>query len=397
LQLLFLRIGMKLKRWMLVVGFVVCGTVAVAQPGARKPVLEWQRLYGEEGFEEEFAGIVSAGASSWAVASQARKQGVAADLSSRHLVLRVLAPDGQVQTASQFQRSAATKGPGVAVFGEERDLVALSSGDLVHLVTVEAGVPAVLKTDRLGKELAFELLASLKGAELQKLLPLPDGGFVLLGQRNADFFLARIDGAGKLLWQKTEDAGAIDVLTDGVVLSPTQFLVVGGSGEYDILERGSSKVWVKKYDTDGKLISENSFPGRRARLGATGEGYFHLAYDQSASDAQQIVVQRMSEGLATVWSTRILEAPSGYSTFRVTGDPSGGVVVVGAKAEKPYVVGLDRQGGRQWEFWGRDLLSADEYGIAMSGKTVFVGSSVFAPTEGGKFVQRVRVFKLVLS
>ncbi|MCU0430926.1 MAG: PKD domain-containing protein, partial [Cytophagaceae bacterium] len=69
---------------------------------------------------------------------------------------------------------------------------------------------------------------SLGNFKLTKVLPLEDGGYLVGGSKNNDYYVRRISGCGEMLWEKTFTSNWEDYLTD-IVSSPDGGFVLAGS------------------------------------------------------------------------------------------------------------------------------------------------------------------------
>lgn len=361
-----------------------CWLLLAAVPGfafgQAGPRLAWEKLYGDDGFETELGGLVIDADGTLAVAALAQRAGVGAG--AARLVLWTLGTEGEVRATRPFGDPAPV--------AEIRDLVRVG-GDLwlLGLTASERAVLVDLKGPRV------ESLQGLGGpVGPWKIVGAADGSLVLLGQRSLDFLIARVDKAGKLLGQEQDDRGAMDSLFDGVPAPGGGFVAVGDSGTYDMLDRGPSQVWVRRYSPDGKVVAERTFLGRRGRLAGDGKGRYLLVYDQSATDAQQIRAELLDEGLKTVWQREILNAPQGYAIFDALHDAPGWIVF-GARDEKPFLTGLDAAGKPAWTFWDPALQPADEYEAVALKDQIFVASSTFVEGSDGKISKKVRLLKLI--
>jgi hypothetical protein len=361
-----------------------CWLFLAAMPGfafgQAGPRLAWEKLYGDDGLETELGGLAVHPNGTLTVAALAQRPGVG--VGAARVVLWTLGTEGEVR---------ATKGLGdPAPMAEIRDLARVG-GDLwlLGLTASERAVLVELQGSRV------ESLQGLGGPVAPwKIVGAPDGTLVLLGNRSLDFLIARVDKSGKLLGQDQDDRGAMDSLFDGEPAPGGGFVAVGDSGTYDMLSRGPSQVWVRRYSPDGKVVAERTFLGRRGRLAGNGKGSYLLVYDQAATDAQQIRAELLDEGLKTLWQREILNVPRGYATFDALHDAPGWIVF-GAQEDKPFLTGLDTAGKPAWTFWDPALQPADEYQAVVLKDQIFVASSTFVEGGDGKISKKVRLLKLI--
>lgn len=375
MQLLRL-IDRKLFCWLLL---AAVPALAFGQAGPR---LAWEKLYGDDGLETELGGLAVNADGTLTAAALAQRTGVG--VGATRLVLWTLGTEGEVRATKVLGDPApVAEIRDLARVGGGLWLLGLTANERAKLLELGAGEPRVQDVPALGGPLG-----------LWKIVGTPDGNLVLLGQRSLDFLIARVDKSGKLLGQEQDDRGAMDSLFDGVPAPGGGFVAVGDSGTYDMLDRGPSQVWVRRYSPDGKVVAERTFLGRRGRLAADGKGGYLLVYDQASTDAQQIRAELLDEGLKTVWQREILNAPQGYATFDALHDAPGWIVF-GAREDKPFLTGLDGAGKPAWTFWNPELQPADEYTAVALKDQIFVASSTFVEGIDGKIIKKVRLLKLI--
>jgi uncharacterized membrane protein len=130
-----------------------------------------------------------------------------------------------------------------------------------------------------------------------------DGGFLLLGHsrsdkggdkseprrsgpREPDFWVVRIDGEGKKLWDRTFGGNSHDYCRNAIALKDGSFLLLGDSqsgvgGDRSEPNRGLSDMWVIKIDSNGEKVWDKAYGGDRyeycSSVVALQDGSFLLA------------------------------------------------------------------------------------------------------------------------
>lgn len=88
----------------------------------------------------------------------------------------------------------------------------------------------------------------------------PDGsgGFILVGQKNNNGWIMRVDSSGNVLWSREYGGSNIDLFKEVIVIPPYAF--VGGSTQS--VGAGNWDVWILKVDiTDGDVIFSKTYGG----------------------------------------------------------------------------------------------------------------------------------------
>lgn len=140
----------------------------------------------------------------------------------------------------------------------------------------------ILKLDNQGNLIWSKTYGSSFSETMKKLVPAPDGGFYFLAYSESlnpfsqdgdvtghhggygDFWLAKTDSAGNLLWNKCIGGSGFDNPSDMILSSNNELILMGNtaSSDGDIVFTGSSdtgRVWVVRTDLNGNLINERRF------------------------------------------------------------------------------------------------------------------------------------------
>jgi hypothetical protein len=108
------------------------------------------------------------------------------------------------------------------------------------------------------------------------------GGYVLVGQKNNDGWVLRVDGNGDVIWSKTYGGTNLDVLTD--VLVSGSYIFAGGSTQS--AGAGNWDTWILKLNlNDGSVEFSKTYGGLAEEevrsLMPKGSGVMVLAYTRS--------------------------------------------------------------------------------------------------------------------
>jgi len=108
------------------------------------------------------------------------------------------------------------------------------------------------------------------------------GGYVLVGQKNNDGWVLRVDGNGDVIWSKTYGGTNLDFLTD--VLVSGGYIFAGGSTRS--AGAGNWDAWILKLSlNDGSVVFSKTYGGSADEevrsLMARGSGVMVLAYTKS--------------------------------------------------------------------------------------------------------------------
>ncbi len=94
--------------------------------------------------------------------------------------------------------------------------------------------------------------------ELHDLAPDGSGGYILVGEKNEDGWILRVDGSGDVLWSRVYGSSDEDELKSVIVVPP--YAYVGGTTESS--GAGDEDVWIMKIDiTDGDIVFSKTYGG----------------------------------------------------------------------------------------------------------------------------------------
>ena len=141
----------------------------------------------------------------------------------------------------------------------------------------------IYRNDELGNELWSQVYEGDKdGDELQVILPLSDGNFLLGGSSGSgvfgaksdpsrggkDFWIIKVGEFGNQLWDKTYGGDGDDLLTEMLILDDESILLLGtsssnNSGEKSQASRGGKDFWIVNIDQSGEVLWDKTIGGSR--------------------------------------------------------------------------------------------------------------------------------------
>ena len=226
------------------------------------------------------------------------------------------------------------------------------------------------------------------------LAPLADGGWILAGNtrrsRGGDFdaWIIALDRDGQTLWEHTRGGPRTDQI---FTVAPTMDGGAVFAGHTRSVGAGESDHWLFRLDGEGRLLWERVFGGaqndRIRNLIATADGGF-LASGFTASDGvgnRNALVLRLDADGNIVWE-RVLGGAGDDGAFDAAELPQGGFAVVGyQRVETGYdlwVVNLNDDGDEVWartldrsEFdAGTGVVAVPDGGIILAGITAIPGT-----------------------
>ena len=233
-----------------------------------------------------------------------------------------------------------------------------------------------------------------------------DGGLCTAGRTASqgagleDVWIVRVDGDGKLLWEKTFGGAAID-RGRAIVETPDRGLVIAGATESK--GAGEFDVWVIKVNAAGELLWDQRFGGIAtdwaSSVVVTSDGGLAIgAYTQVDADtpydfwviklnsAGALLWQRRFGGAATDWSNAITETADkslvvvGHTESKGAGKADFWVLKLGADGEPLW----DRTFGGPRTDYASAVTATRDGGVIVGGMTQSQGAGGFD----------IRVFKL---
>jgi hypothetical protein len=204
----------------------------------------------------------------------------------------------------------------------------------------------------------------IEPAELTAVRETTDRGIIVAGASSNlgagglfDGWVVRLDGIGKVLWEKSYGGAGNDFLFRPIETDGGRFIAIGGTASFGA---GGGDVWVVWIDEHGELTHEMAYgaQGSEIAIGAslTGAGLLLCgdtdSFGAGGDDGLVMLVHPVTGDV--VWSKSY--GGSADEMFRgVTGLAAGGSVVVGettsfgAGGSDLWVVRLDGNGNPLWE------------------------------------------------
>ncbi|MBK7296139.1 MAG: hypothetical protein IPI91_05490 [Flavobacteriales bacterium] len=180
------------------------------------------------------------------------------------------------------------------------------------------------------------------------------------GEGGYDGYLAKLDGSGNILWEKTYGRSDWDFFNDVALLPDGGLVLTGTTYSYGNV---SGALWHVRVDGNGELIWSNLFSGPTAREGSsskpTADGGFILAGSViSASGDKDALLVKLDAAGNEVW----LNSYGGDSldiAYDVIQTADGGYSMVGSTHSysvwtEAFHVRTDANGSKQWhKNWGQ--------------------------------------------
>lgn len=218
-----------------------------------------------------------------------------------------------------------------------------------------------------------------------------DGSIAVLAERIvvgvawADFWLAKLDGDGQILWERIYGGGDVEYPSDLLETATGEYLITGSSVSFSSNLWGDA--WLLKLDRDGEIIWQKKFGGERFEKGyhilPASEGGYLLAGVTASyviyPDYGHVWLIKLDTDGAITWQ----------KTYRIS--PGAGEPVIGyMAATDSYVISTRTDTAESWTFavdtngnimWQKffdfpggigDLQPTDDGGIIMAGPSINV-------------------------
>ena len=372
-----------------------------SRPSEESFRLVWDKRYGDDRFWNEYKAMAIGKNGETLIAVSARNAPDANDANINRLLLWRIDQKGDITSETEVKKpqgssKSVAKTPMSAAI---KDLAVLENGDALLIVDFEGGHPSIVKVDRSGRQsLTKNIAAPSRHISLFKMVPASDGKFLLLGHESMDAFAIEIDASGNVLWERKTDRGKMDLFVDGITNQDGEFILIGNSGQYDILLGGPSDVWISRYDANGGVKDEKSFQGRYGRVVQTQEGSYGVVYDKGTSDRQDIRLKLLDLDLKEVWESQLLTVTPGFLDFKIAALPGGGFIVAGGKDGKPLVARVDVNGKKIGTFQNDAKMPIDigNYGLVQRNDEILVSSSVIDIKDKTIVTRKIRMMRIIL-
>lgn len=389
-----------------VVAIIICWAASVlaapliqAQSPKAPLTVALERRYASELFWYQYKAAAVTTNSDVLIAVTARSSPYAQTSTSSHLWLWRIDRNGEKTAQTEIKNPFTTgENHGSNVEIGIQSLVALDSGEALLIVEFDPARPSFVKIDKNGNQVITKrLVGPSRQLSLSKMIPAPEGQYLLLGHESLDALALRIDSMGNILWEKKDDRGRIDLFVDGIPTADGGFLLVGNSGTYDANGAGPSIVWVGKYDGSGELRKEIVLKGRYGSVTRADASGYAMVYDKSSASSQDVWVQNLDLDLKLRWESQVLAVDSGSSTFKIAAVQDSRLIVSGAKYGRPYVVNMDAAGNILQTFYGEKMTISVTYDLVPSKNGFLIFSSIYSYDDKIRIHREVRLDRFSVS
>ncbi len=215
----------------------------------------------------------------------------------------------------------------------------------------------LIRTDAAGNLLDSNLLGD-KTTAPSDLTVMPDGGAIIVGARNQNGWLARVDGTGALMWERQlggDQSEAINTVTP----DPSGgFVAAGGTRSRGL---GGWDAWLVRFDASGEVLWDRTYGGAEGDLfwkvrPVPDGGYVGGMYTESTADGGWAgALLRMDGDGFLMWQRQYGNEDSQYLWVAVP------------LADGGYLLGGDNSVGDDVEAW---LMRTDAFGNLECGECI---------------------------
>lgn len=237
--------------------------------------------------------------------------------------------------------------------------IAISADDSFLIVAgSNSGSSVLLKASFNGNILWSKYIEHIKN--ITKILYLPDGNFLLIGEQNGNPFFMKIDATGREIWTKFSSRPQYGVFLDGIVTKEGGFILVENTGATTNLINDTSDIFIAKYNAIGDKLNEKYLPGRYGNIAKGQNDSIAILYDKSTTTAQDTWIQAYNSDLSPIWNMNIASQIIG-TEFSMSSLANGNFIVAGTAAEslKTLTYYIDQMGIVKWNYLGK----SPEYGL----------------------------------
>ncbi len=249
---------------------------------------------------------------------------------------------------------AAEEGGGI--YPGARDVTVLSGGDLLILAQFEDRRWLLIRQTTSGETVYRKRLWTDPDEEsliaLSRVLPMPDGGGLLVGGRlNATdekavsaAYAVRVTAGGERLWDRSYDFGGEGPLTDGVAMPDGRVLLTGNAGGPSA--PGEPRLAVAVIDAEGEPIRRTTLSGTYPAAGVTAAGEPVVTFLRTSGDATTCVARGLNlDSLAGLWETTVIGTRGVLDPPAITAVPGGFAVATADVLQKDLIVVQCTNGG----------------------------------------------------
>jgi hypothetical protein len=224
------------------------------------------------------------------------------------------------------------------------------------------GQGLLMRTDKFGNELWTNYYTHTGASHLRfdDMIMTSDGNLVVTGQAyynvsDIDVYLAKLDTAGNILWEKNL-GGVGRQYCSGVKETPDGGLVISGS--YDSSTAAIPEFYLLRTNSDGDSLWSRTYSNEKEQFAhsiavTNDSGFVMVGHIRDLSQlAGQTYVVRTDKNGDTLW-TRTLTILETGQAVQVRVKPNGSIVLVGSSSAlswgpKPMMAELDDAGNLVW-------------------------------------------------
>lgn len=262
-------------------------------------------------------------------------------------------------------------------------MTALTDGAVACAVVTRTGELKIVRVAP-GKDPSWSLGDKSLGNTLRitRIFQTADGNLLIVGQHRGKASYMKYTVSGTRLWELSFDNSIPGAVFDGIPTPDGGAYLVADFWKNDPYMMGDSSVWIAKVGTNGDVTKQQKLSGRRPRIASSNGDGFVLAYDQSETVAQKIMLQKFGSTLDPSWSSDILSNTRGLETFKVEQLNQGGFVVAGGDDLTLSASLVDPDGKKSWTFKDKDTRSSD-FNILIAKDQFFLIYPVISVVEIG--------------
>jgi hypothetical protein len=233
---------------------------------------------------------------------------------------------------------------------------------------------------------------------LTKVLQAEDGNLFLLGRAGNAGWVAKIDGAGKTLWERDFGSAGVAALVDGVQTDDKDLLLLGSYNSSTF----NPTSWVGKLNGRGDLLIANRLSGSGQSISGSAEGMSVVVGDRRGPEGREVWAKGLTANLVESWSTVVLSRAGGVFPFKVAAVSSGGWVVAGSgKDNLPTMTRVSKSGGVMWTYTHRyapNLIPLmGRFDLLSSGQELILAFTLDSLNKNREQRQTVRIVKFTVK
>ena len=271
--------------------------------------------------------------------------------------------DGQILWVRRYGTGTTERASGVAVDSQDNVIVAgysVMSGYIYHLI----------KYDPMGRELWSRIYSGGEFGRACAVAVDPQDNIIVTGLSDSDFYTLKYSPDGRLLWTRRLDGGGTEEAAAVASDSRGNIIIAGGSnrlrrsgdgGDYYIakLDPQGNMLWERDYDGGGSDVARGVAVDAQDNIIITG-------YSERNGDYDYYTIKLDPQG-RQLWARR-LDRGGQELAFAIAADRAANVIVTGGidrgGNKDFYTVKYDPQGKLLWEVWYDRSAEEGAYGAA---------------------------------